>query len=1369
VQDAGLAAHLHASLKRSISRIFMDPARSAQAPGLEAVRHAVLTGALPSALRHMDRAWRCQPENAAVIAPLYGRLLLLESSDDGAALNLLRRPADPSPDAEAGALRALALLRLQRPEEARAEIEAALANFCVTPGGLLSHAAGWVLRHPALAAPGWIGRGARLEFVGELRAADASGVLDVRLEGHAAFAQLLRPVPAGDAFSFTFKLPRPQAGAVAEVASRGLALLGSGARFPMNFGLDGRIRCTGRLLGGWATLGWCPARSLKLKLQDDNARSETRTRPWTRAGPQGSFEVDLRRVRLRGSRIHVSAQLPDGRWQPLPDSPLLLDSAVRPTRGRWQRARVRKGRSGRLRSRPAVERAPATDVIVPVYGGGDATLGCLESVLATADHDTAVVVVDDGTDDPELVAALDRYAGDGRITLLRNPSNLGFAASVNRGLGLHPTHDAVVLNSDTRVYADWLGRLREAAYSDRAVGTVTPWSNSGSILSYPSPGGSALDPAGAAALHALAASTHAEIRADIPVGVGFCLFLRRDCLRDVGDLDAGLFGDGYGEETDFCLRARSRGWSHRLAADVFVYHAGGLSFGSRREALLERSGRLVNLRHPGYDRFIASYLKPDPLQALRRRLDERRLAAVGGRAASTGRPAVAGRFVLVVTLALTGGVERFVAERCRTLRAQGLSPLLLRPAAAGDKGRCELSSEEIELPNLRYDLPAELPPLDALLRALPIESIDIQHFLHLDSRLIEAILSLPVPYRVYVHDYTWICPRVTLIDGTGRYCGEPALEVCEACVRREGSELGESISVAALRERSARWLRGASRVVAPSWDTAARIERRFDGLAVAVEAHGPTPATASAHGPVAASVDTPEPAPAPVERPRPAERVTRVALIGALGEHKGYRVLLDCARDAKARSLPLEFVVIGYTEDDEALLETGHVFVTGRYADGEPPHLLRREDPDLIWLPSVWPETWCYTLDYALAGGLPVAAFDLGAIAERLRGAGRGDLMPLDLPPPRINDRLLRLNAAPPLASLTASRSDNSALVAAADVDIMAARQTTELSMSNSSDVKPPEVVPPLGQDEGLAASLQVLPLMAGLYLFSVKPSNAAPPVSGGRLRLPAMHVGVGPGVPPDQVEFMAGPMTHGAWLIAPADLLVVKVNGTGAALMLNSVRAPDGATLSIKVERLNGRVETASSPAPASATAIATAQAAAEPSVATFTGGDRELPLAVHIAAHIRSRGDMNFTAVPWAGRVAPGLWIESFAVRPLERFEAKDLEYKALTGSGFETPWLSDGTACGTQGMGVPLVGFALRFKGSAASGYDCEYSGYFQSGVTVGPLRNGSPCRSTVANDPLEGIQVRLVQRAAASPAAAPPASRSRPAQRHSARGS
>ena len=319
-------------------------------------------------------------------------------------------------------------------------------------------------------------------------------------------------------------------------------------------------------------------------------------------------------------------------------------------------------------------------------------------------------------------------------------------------------------------------------------------------------------------LDALAAQVHAGVRAAIPVGVGFCLYVRRDCLNEVGGFDAEAFGRGYGEEVDFCLRARRRGWSHLLAADVYVYHAGGLSFGPERAALLDRSQRLLELRHPGFARTVAAFEASDPLQPLRRRLDERRLAALPGRC------------VLLVTLAMSGGVERFVEERCRAIRAEGLHPILLRPASAGDARHCELSTEALAVPNLRYTIPAELGELKALLGGLRIASVEIQHFLHVDARVIEAVRALGVPCDVYVHDYAWICPRVTLIDGSGRYCGEPRVAVCQRCVARNGSNLGEKISVPALRQRSERWLRQARRVIAPTADTAARLGKHFPGL-----------------------------------------------------------------------------------------------------------------------------------------------------------------------------------------------------------------------------------------------------------------------------------------------------------------------------------------------------------------------------------------------------------------------------------------------------------------------------------------------------------------------------------------------------------
>ena len=110
---------------------------------------------------------------------------------------------------------------------------------------------------------------------------------------------------------------------------------------------------------------------------------------------------------------------------------------------------------------------------------------------------------------------------------------------------------------------------------------------------------------------------------------------------------------------------------------------------------------------------------------------------------------------------------------------------------------------------------------------------------------------------------------------------------------------------------------------------------------------------------------------------------------------------------------------------------------------------------------------------------------------------------------------------------------------------------------------------------------MQLLPLPAGLYLFSVKAAGPIAERTAGQLSLPAMHVGLGPGARPEQVEFVAGPGTDGTWLFTQGDVLVARVNGTGATLILTSVRSSGGEVLSIAVERLEGRAQaTASVPA---------------------------------------------------------------------------------------------------------------------------------------------------------------------------------------------
>jgi hypothetical protein len=92
----------------------------------------------------------------------------------------------------------------------------------------------------------------------------------------------------------------------------------------------------------------------------------------------------------------------------------------------------------------------------------------------------------------------------------------------------------------------------------------------------------------------------------------------------VGLFDAERFGRGYGEENDFCMRAAKAGWRHVLAADVFVFHEGSVSFSGDKEALLQKSADALNAAHPDYPRLIADFIAKDPLAPLRGAIDARR-------------------------------------------------------------------------------------------------------------------------------------------------------------------------------------------------------------------------------------------------------------------------------------------------------------------------------------------------------------------------------------------------------------------------------------------------------------------------------------------------------------------------------------------------------------------------------------------------------------------------------------------------------------------------------------------------------------------------------------------------------------------------
>lgn len=117
---------------------------------------------------------------------------------------------------------------------------------------------------------------------------------------------------------------------------------------------------------------------------------------------------------------------------------------------------------------------PRIDVLIPAYQGGEALLGCLESVLASRGVDPRVLVVDDASRDGTAEAVRARFPG---CRVLENPVNAGFARSSNRGfeeLLREGAPRVLLLNQDTRLHPEAAAELLRFVETRPAARVVGP-------------------------------------------------------------------------------------------------------------------------------------------------------------------------------------------------------------------------------------------------------------------------------------------------------------------------------------------------------------------------------------------------------------------------------------------------------------------------------------------------------------------------------------------------------------------------------------------------------------------------------------------------------------------------------------------------------------------------------------------------------------------------------------------------------------------------------------------------------------------------------------------------------------------------------
>jgi GT2 family glycosyltransferase len=196
-------------------------------------------------------------------------------------------------------------------------------------------------------------------------------------------------------------------------------------------------------------------------------------------------------------------------------------------------------------------------VVIPVLGHAEMTAALLGDIERERDA-VDVFIVDNGGD----------FVPYGQETVLRPPTNVGWAAGCNLGLeaaGSHRYRAVVLLNNDTRLSRGFFHGLvgaQEASGAD----IVGPCYDQGwwpQRRHFPAP----------AAEWAPRARHH-----DVPFVDGTCLYLTSRALRDTGLLDHESFGlTGWGADLDYCLRARRAGLRIVATELAFLNHHRGVT------------------------------------------------------------------------------------------------------------------------------------------------------------------------------------------------------------------------------------------------------------------------------------------------------------------------------------------------------------------------------------------------------------------------------------------------------------------------------------------------------------------------------------------------------------------------------------------------------------------------------------------------------------------------------------------------------------------------------------------------------------------------------------------------------------------------
>ncbi|MHC1550922.1 glycosyltransferase [Phyllobacterium sp. K27] len=635
---------------------------------------------------------------------------------------------------------------------------------------------------------------------------------------------------------------------------------------------------------------------------------------------------------------------------------------------------VVKAQFSSYKNRP-IQPNVSTAIIIPIYNAADELRTCIDSVIRHTHRSLNLILINDCSPDPAVTEVLSLYQDTQGITIIHNETNLGFTRTVNRGIEEAGSADVVLLNSDTIVTPHWLRNLKLAAYSEDKIATATPFSNNAGAFSAPVVGKENFIPSSMSLDDCARLISNLSERAypKVPTGHGFCMYVRRDCLNQIGALDFEAFPRGYGEENDLCMRAGRAGWKHVVDDATLVYHVRSASFGTEKNQLMINGRAKLDERYPEYDQAIRVF-HGSALKRARARVQD---------AFNTPNELLPVRpRVLFVISTVSGGTPQTNKDLMSAL-SDRYEPFLLRCDSrvielSQITGEGVVSLEKIPLKNRMRPFPHTSDEYDEIVRNLLIQkNIEMVHIRHIGWHglgLTSVCQSLSIPTVFSFHDFYTICPNVKLLDENLKHCGG----VCTATPGQCHAELWDQDTIPPLKNEAIfEWQNSMNRMLAmcDAYITTSKGAR--DQIANIYPETMQKPFYVIPHGRDLQFHDL-------AQWPTSGDPKVRILVPGNIVPSKG-SYLIEAVRDLDVENL-FEFHILGYTTIPRGRNIVRH----GRYLREDFMEKVSRIKPHLGAIFSIWPETFCHTLTEMWSCGIPVVALDFGAVGERLKDSGAG-------------------------------------------------------------------------------------------------------------------------------------------------------------------------------------------------------------------------------------------------------------------------------------------------------------------------------------------------------------------------------------------